>query len=124
MHLLTGAEPEIYSYTNKERCEELVEYRLVTPRNDSVVSVAEDVALRAWHVLECRDAGRIDLRCDTDGQPQFMEVNPLAGLHPHHSDLPIICGHIGMPFKELIREIVDSARSRVSAKDYINGAIR
>ena len=124
VHLLTGAEPEIYSYTNKERCEELVEYRLVIPRNDPVVGAAEDIALRAWRVLECRDAGRIDLRCDTDGQPQFMEVNPLAGLHPHHSDLPIICGHVGMPFEDLIREIIVSARSRVLASRHGSGAIR
>ena len=113
VHLLTDAEPDIYSYTNKERCEELVEYRLVTPRNDTVVGAAEDVALRAWRVLGCRDAGRIDLRCDTDGQPQFMEVNPLAGMHPYHSDLPIICNHVGMPYSDLIREIIDSARERV-----------
>lgn len=124
VHLLAGAEAEIYSYTNKERCEELVEYRLVSPRNDPVVSAAEDVAQRAWRVLECRDAGRIDLRCDTDGQPHFMEVNPLAGLHPHHSDLPIICSHVGMPFEGLIREIIDSARKRVCASDHGNGAIQ
>ena len=65
---------------------------------------AETIALRAWQVLECRDAGRIDLRCDQDGEPHFMEVNPLAGLHPFHSDLPIICNHIGMPYEELIRD--------------------
>lgn len=113
--LLSEAEPEIYSYTNKERCEELVEYRLVTPRNDPVVRTAEEVALRSWRVLECRDAGRVDVRCDGDGQPQFMEVNPLAGLHPHHSDLPIICNLVGLPYKDLIQEIVLSAQERHGA---------
>ncbi len=110
--LLSEAEPEIYSYTNKERCEELVEYRLVSPGDDPVVRAAEDVVLRAWRVLECRDAGRVDVRCDADGQPQFIEVNPLAGLHPHHSDLPIICNLVGLPYKDLIREIVLSAQER------------
>ena len=117
VHLLADAEPQIYSYTNKERCEELVEYRLVTPQNDSAVRAAEDVALRAWRVLECRDAGRVDVRCDDDGRPQFMEVNPLAGLHPHHSDLPIICHHVGMPYRELIRNIVHSAQERLPASE-------
>ena len=41
--------------------------------------------------LSCRDAGRVDIRCDAHGKPHFIEVNPLAGLHPQHSDLPIIC---------------------------------
>ena len=123
VHLLDGAEPEVYSYTNKEHCEELVEYRLCRPHDDAPVKEAETIALRAWQVLECRDAGRIDLRCDQEGAPQFMEVNPLAGLHPFHSDLPIICNHIGMPFEELIREIVDSAAKRIGTSVIGKGAI-
>ena len=123
VHLLDGAEPEVYSYTNKERCEELVEYRRRRPHDDPPVKEAEAIALRAWQVLECRDAGRIDLRCDQSGGPQFMEVNPLAGLHPFHSDLPIICNHIGMPFEDLIREIVDSAAKRIEPNVIGKGAI-
>ena len=123
VHLLDGAEPEVYSYTNKERCEELVEYRRGRPHDDPPVKEAEAIALRAWQVLECRDAGRIDLRCDQSGGPQFMEVNPLAGLHPFHSDLPIICNHIGMPFEDLIREIVDSAAKRIEPNVIGKGAI-
>jgi D-alanine-D-alanine ligase len=123
VHLLDGAEPEVYSYTNKERCEEFVEYRLGRPHDDPPVKEAEAIALRAWQVLECRDAGRIDLRCDQEGEPQFMEVNPLAGLHPFHSDLPIICNHIGMTFEELIREIVDSAAKRIEPIVIEKGAI-
>jgi D-alanine-D-alanine ligase len=87
------------------------------------VKEAEAIALRSWQVLECRDAGRIDLRCDQDGGPHFMEVNPLAGLHPFHSDLPIICSHIGMPYEDLIREIVDSAAKRIGSRVAGKGVI-
>ena len=111
--LLSGAEPEVYSYVNKERCEELVEYRLVRGADDPEVSAAESLALAAWRALTCRDAGRIDLRSDATGQPQFIEANPLAGLHPQHSDLPMIATAVGMPYTELIRHIVDSASQRV-----------
>src|SRR5262249_26561363 len=103
-----GAEAGAYSYANKERCEGVVEYRLVDARADEQVRTAEKLAMLAWKVLGCRDAGRIDLRCDGDGQPNFMEVNPLAGLHPEHSDLPILASKIGMTYVELIRRIVDS----------------
>jgi len=65
-------------------------------------------------VLGCRDAGRIDIRCDVQGRPQFMEVNPLAGMHPAHSDLPIICSQIGMPYQALIESIMISARRRIT----------
>jgi D-alanine-D-alanine ligase len=110
-----GAEAEVYSYVNKERCEELVEYRLVSAANDDEVARAEAIALRAWRVLGCRDAGRVDLRCDENGRPQFLEVNPLAGLHPQHSDLPMLCTALGIPYQRLIERIVESAATRVVA---------
>ena len=112
--LLPEAEAEVYSYVNKERCEELVEYHLVRPSEDPMVAAAETLAVEAWRVLGCRDAGRVDIRCDAAGIPQFIEVNPLAGIHPEHSDLPIICNHLGIPYAELLRIIVASASKRIS----------
>jgi D-alanine-D-alanine ligase len=111
--LLPAAEQAVYSYHNKENSEELVRYRLMRSDEDPLIVEVEDVALAAWRVLGCRDAGRLDLRCDKKGRPQFMEVNPLAGLHPEHSDLPIICSLAGLSFDELLARIVDSAAERV-----------
>jgi D-alanine-D-alanine ligase len=111
--LLRNAESGVYSYVNKENCEELVEYRLVLAEEDPVVSAAEEIALDAWRILGCRDGGRIDLRCDAAGRPQFIEVNPLAGIHPAHSDLPIICNRKGIPYRVLIDDIVRSAAARI-----------
>ena len=114
MEVILGdkAEAGAYTYTNKELCDELVEYRLVNAE-DPVVRAAEEISLAAWRLLGCRDGGRLDLRCDADGNPQLMELNPLAGLHPEHSDLPIICNMVGLPFDELIGRIVDSAATRI-----------
>lgn len=111
--LLPAAEEEVYSYINKERCEELVEYRLVRKEKDPTVAEAEAIALHAWRILGCRDGGRVDLRCDSAGRPQFLEVNPLAGLHPEHSDLPMIATKVGMSYDELIRQILHSALRRL-----------
>jgi D-alanine-D-alanine ligase len=113
VHLLSGAEPHVYSYANKERSEDLVEYQLVFSAEDKSVAQAEEIALKAWRFLGCRDAGRIDLRCDASGQPYFLEVNPLAGLHPTHSDLPIICQQSGIPYIRLIERILESASQRL-----------
>jgi D-alanine-D-alanine ligase len=108
--LLRGeAEAEVYSYVNKEKCEELVDYRLAT---DGQALRAQETALAVWRGLGCRDAGRVDLREDENGVPNVMELNPLAGLHPEHSDLPIVCSLAGMSYRELIRRIVDSALLR------------
>lgn len=109
--LRPGAEDGIYSFVNKERCEELVDYRLVGGGDDQGREAAA-IALAAWRALACRDAGRVDVRLDAGGRPQILEINPLAGLHPTHSDLPILCTHLGLSYVELIRRILASALSR------------
>jgi D-alanine-D-alanine ligase len=111
--LRQGAEAEVYSYNNKENSEELVDYAHPRPVDDPVVAEAERIALAAWRAMNCRDAGRIDLRCDAAGRPQFLEVNPLAGLHPTHSDLPMICAARGIGYVELLDRIVRSAMKRM-----------
>ena len=68
------------------------------------------IALQAWRAIGGRDAGRVDIRMDARGNPSFIEVNPLAGLHPEHSDLPIICTMVGITFQQLIGRILASAR--------------
>jgi D-alanine-D-alanine ligase len=110
--LRAGAEPGVYSYVNKERCEDLVDYHAVCGTRDEVVRQAEALALAAWRLVDCRDGGRVDLRCDADGRPQLLEINPLAGLHPEHSDLPMIATAVNMPYVELIGRIVSSALER------------
>jgi D-alanine-D-alanine ligase len=109
--LRPGADAEVYSYRNKEHCEELVRYRLLgeAALRDGV----ERLALDCWRALGCRDAGRVDIRCDRAGRPHFLEINPLAGMHPAHSDLPIICSLRGIPYRDLVRWIVESAAERL-----------
>ncbi len=105
------AEQHAYSYLNKERCEEFVEYR---PVDGGKAEQAREIALAAWRVLECRDGGRLDLRADAEGRINFLEANPLPGLQPEHSDLPILCTMYGISYRELIAGIMESAVERVS----------
>ena len=88
-------------------------YRVVAAADDPIIAESERIALAAWRVLGCRDAGRIDIRCDAESNPQFIEVNPLAGIHPEHSDLPIICNKVGFSYENLLRGIVLSASKRI-----------
>lgn len=99
----------VYSYEAKKYYQEKVDYRLV---DDTEANVARDLALLSWRALGCRDAGRVDVRSDEHGIPHFLEVNPLAGLHPIHSDLPILCRLVGMEYINLIKIIIDEAVKR------------
>jgi D-alanine-D-alanine ligase len=110
------AEKDIYSYANKENYRERVEYGLL---DSTLAGEAKEIALAAWRGLGCRDGGRVDLRADDDGAIHFMEVNPLAGLHPIHSDLPIICRLAGISYQDLIGRILASACKRLGEKKRI-----
>ena len=104
-----SADPSVYSYRNKmDDLEELI------LRTDPTAEAAGKTALAAWRALGCRDAGRIDVRCDVTGVPNFIECNPLAGLRPSWSELAILAEQAGMPYRELIGTILSEAAARVA----------
>ena len=102
-----------YTYANKQEWRERALYRLA---DDDRALAAGEVARAAWAALGCLDAGRVDVRLDANGEPRFIEVNPLAGLNPESSDLPILCGMIGLGYDGLIAAIMDSAMRRAGAR--------
>ncbi len=103
------AEPGVYSLQNKEFCEELVTYMRA---DDAEATLAGMRALAAYHALQCRDAARIDFRSDAHGEPHFLEANPLAGLNPEHSDLPILAKQNGIDYHGLMGMILDAGLAR------------
>src|SRR5690606_27688557 len=109
--LLEGADPEVYTARNKEACETLVRDELVL---GALAEAAVGLALAAWRGLGCRDAGRVDLRADALGRLQVLEINPLAGMHPSHSDLPIMWALGGRDYDALVAAIVASAAARIA----------
>ena len=110
IHLGEKAEPGLYSLSNKENYEDRVSYTIAT---DAMGREAERVALAAWRALGCRDGGRADLRAGSDGKVYFLEVNPLAGINPITSDLPIMWRMLGRKYEDLIGIILDEAMTRV-----------
>ena len=84
----------------------------VEPAPPAEAAAAGAVALAAWKALRCRDGGRVDVRCDETGAPHFIEVNPLAGLRPAHSDLCLIAGFAGLSYNDLIGRIMASFFAR------------
>jgi D-alanine-D-alanine ligase len=96
----------VYTFNNKEFCESRVSYEIA---DDLEAQLAAESALKAWKILRCKDAGRVDLRSDAKGIPQFLEINPLSGLHPTHSDLPIMASLLNMSYSTFLNKIVNSS---------------
>jgi D-alanine-D-alanine ligase len=75
----------------------------------------EDVVLRAYRVLGCRDWSRIDVRLDAAGVPNLVEVNPLPGILPDPADnscLPKAARAAGLSYDELIQAALIHACDR------------
>lgn len=108
--VVRGLDRGVYGFLEKEDSEHRVDYRDVPPGQlrDRVVAIAR----AAYLSVDCRDAGRVDMRLDADGEPKLLEINPLPGLHPTHSDLPMIATLARVTYPDLIGRIVRSAIQR------------
>ena len=85
----------------------------------SLARAIETVTLDAYRVLGCRDWSRIDVRLDSAGAPNVIEVNPLPGILPDPADnscFPKAARAAGMSYDELIQSCLKhaAARQRVS----------
>jgi len=99
-----------YSVEVKENYEINCKYTAI---DADLIEKCKSVAIRAWRALYAVDAGRIDLKCDRNGNICFIEANPLAGLNPVHSDLPILSRMSGIEYQTLLEMIMKSAIKRV-----------
>lgn len=99
-----------YTAENKKEYETRVDYAMLD--GEPVARRAREVALGAYRALDCRDLARVDLRCDASGEPCFLEVNPLPGLHPTYSDLPILAGRSGISYADLLGQVVEATARR------------
>jgi D-alanine-D-alanine ligase len=65
-------------------------------------------AVAVFEALDCRDVARADFRVDEDGQPQFLEINPLPSLDPEGT-VGLIAECVGASYMELIGRILEAA---------------
>lgn len=93
--------------------DELLASGAVSP---AMLDTIRQLALDAHRAFACRDLSRVDVRCDRDGAPNFIEINPLPGLNPFHSDLVWIARGHGWDYDRLIARILDVASERWSQR--------
>jgi D-alanine-D-alanine ligase len=83
--------------------------------DDALRRGIEDVCLRAYRALGCRDWCRVDVRLDGNGAPHVIELNPLPGILPdpdENSCFPKAARAAGMDYGELVRGVLAIACGR------------
>jgi D-alanine-D-alanine ligase len=98
-----------YSVFVKENYRDYCKY---TPLPLDIAEECKSVAVKAWKALNAVDGGRVDVKADKNGKICFIEANPLAGLNPVHSDLPMLARMYGINYQQLIEMIVSAAMNR------------
>jgi len=102
-----------YSVDVKENYKEYCSYNLIPNEYEEECN---RVALDAWRALGGVDAGRVDVKADRNGKICFIELNPLAGLNPVDSDLPILSRMKGIGYQDLMEMIVKASLRRHNLK--------
>ncbi len=113
-----GAIP-IYGYEAKwiwDRPENPLDmFSCPAPIDESLRQSIEELTLKAYSVLGCRDWSRIDVRLDAAGVPNVIEVNPLPGILPDPADnscFPKAARAAGMSYDDLIQSCLKLAAAR------------
>ncbi|MDD4013472.1 MAG: ATP-grasp domain-containing protein [Candidatus Omnitrophica bacterium] len=102
----------LYSIETKRDWRKKVRYdkeALISLRTKKAVGT---YAAAAFKALELRDFSRVDFRLDGEGTPRIIDINPLPGLSPAYSDLPILYRLKGGTYSGLIRKILTAVLSR------------
>ncbi|MCJ7515233.1 MAG: D-alanine--D-alanine ligase [Dehalococcoidia bacterium] len=102
----------IYSLEVKREWEQLVNYECPAQLEADTLKEITDFSLTVFKLLDCRDFARLDFKLNAQGVPYFLEINPLAGLNPKSSDVPIMVYKLGWTYQSLIAAILNTALQR------------
>lgn len=110
--IFTQPAQPIYSYEVKRDFRRYVRYACPPDISTAQQAAIEHAAKAVYLALGCRDFARADFRLSSDGKPYFIELNPLPGLAPGYSDLPMLAEFCGVAYGDLVRSVLYCALAR------------
>ncbi|MFO8099661.1 MAG: D-alanine--D-alanine ligase [Salinibacter sp.] len=88
------------------------DYELGGTLDDALEAELQTLTLRLFDKLECRDFARADFRVDAEGQPWFLEVNPLPTFAPDDT-FAIIAELLGRDYVEYLAGLFQRGLERL-----------
>lgn len=86
----------------------------VTPK---LAKMINDLSVRAYLTIGCRDFGRVDIRLDANNIPHILEINHPPGIMSDEfesSFVVIAARKAGWSFNQLVEQILNSAIKRLN----------
>ena len=102
----------VYSLEKKRTWRETIKYHPESSIGGALKVDIRNISVKAFNALELRDVARIDFRVGEDNIPRVIDINPLPGLSPEYSDLPILSKLNGGFYSALINDILTASFSR------------
>jgi len=94
-----------FEYANTRRSFDLQGF------DEGALRRVNEVCLRCWDLFGLRGYARVDLRVDAAGVPWVLEVNPNPCISPD-AGFPAAAARAGIPYRDLVRRIIESALRR------------
>ena len=91
------------------------DYVCPAPITEPLAHKMQELALRTYQAVDCRDFGRVDFRVDRRGHPYVLEINPLPSLSTEDV-FNFIAKTRGMTHYQIINRILDTALVRTGLK--------
>jgi D-alanine-D-alanine ligase len=98
-------------YTFARITSDRLEYICPAKINSELKSKLEELALKVYRGVECRDFGRVDFRVDQDGNPYVLEINPLPSLSTEDVFM-LVAKTTGITYEQMVGKILNSALVR------------
>ncbi|HEY1408648.1 MAG TPA: hypothetical protein VF434_06895 [Promineifilum sp.] len=107
-------EAGVYTSRIKTELVHTFHYLCPAPLPAEAVDELNWLAAATFRVTGCFDVARVDFRLDShdNDKPYILEINPLPGLNPGYSDLPLEAKAGGWTFDELVNRILEEAVDR------------
>ena len=107
-------EAGVYTSRIKTELVHQFHYLCPAPLEAEVVEELNWLTAATFRVTACFDVARVDFRLDShdNNKPYILEINPLPGLNPDYSDLPLEAAAEGWTYEELVNRILNEAMDR------------
>jgi D-alanine-D-alanine ligase len=103
-------------YTHELITSDRLQYICPAKISKDLTKRIQELAVRVYQCVECRDWGRVDFRVDEQGNPYVLEINPLPSLDVQDV-FNIFPKVLGSDYKKTINQVIDFALERYGIRE-------